>query len=238
MHELSRRTFLTATALIPAMLLSACGNKENKIDNYVKNDTVTDVLNDDEIIENDDDITETVSGTLTEPYDEGYSSGKHIAEIIVNGYGNIQVELDADVAPITVSNFAHLANEGFYDNLTFHRIINGFMIQGGDPLGNGTGGSDTNIKGEFAANGVDNSISHTRGTISMARSEDYDSASSQFFICHQDSDFLDGDYAAFGHVTGGMPVVDKIVADAQPIDDNGTIEPDKQPVIHSVNMIS
>lgn len=236
MNSISRRSFLTATATLPLFLLSAC-NKDNKTDSYVKNETSLTTDQDDEVIE-DDDVTETASGVLTEPYDEGYSSGKHIADIVVNGYGNIQVELDADTAPITVSNFAHLANEGFYDGLTFHRIMDGFMIQGGDPLGNGTGGSGVNIKGEFANNGVENNISHTRGTISMARSEDYDSASSQFFICHQDSEFLDGDYAAFGHVTGGIEVVDKIVEDATPIDGNGTIEADKQPVIHSVKMIS
>ena len=127
-----------------------------------------------------------------------YSTGKHHAEIVVKNYGTIALELDADVAPITVENFANLVNEGFYNGLTFHRIISGFMIQGGDPLGNGTGGSSKTIKGEFASNGVKNSISHVRGTISMARSSMPNSASSQFFIVHQDSTFLDGKYAAFG----------------------------------------
>ena len=107
-------------------------------------------------------------------------TGKHHVEIAVKDYGTIKVELDADIAPITVTNFVNLAKGGFYDGLTFHRIIDGFMIQGGDPLGNGTGGADENIKGEFAQNGVENSISHVRGTISMARSQEYDSASSQF----------------------------------------------------------
>ena len=142
-----------------------------------------------------------------------YSTGKHHAEIVVKNYGTIALELDADVAPITVENFANLVNEGFYNGLTFHRIISGFMIQGGDPLGNGTGGSSKTIKGEFASNGVKNSISHVRGTISMARSSMPNSASSQFFIVHQDSTFLDGQYAAFGTVTSGMEVVDKICAD-------------------------
>ena len=142
-----------------------------------------------------------------------YSTGKHHAEIVVKNYGTIALELDADVAPITVENFANLVNEGFYNGLTFHRIISGFMIQGGDPLGNGTGGSSKTIKGEFASNGVKNSISHVRGTISMARSSMPNSASSQFFIVHQDSTFLDGKYAAFGTVTSGMEVVDKICAD-------------------------
>ena len=137
-------------------------------------------------------------------------SGLHYAEIEVEDYGTISLELDADTAPITVTNFVNLAKDGFYDGLTFHRIIDGFMIQGGDPLGNGTGGSDETIKGEFSDNGVENDISHVRGTISMARSSDPDSASSQFFIVHQDSTYLDGQYAAFGHVTDGMDVVDAI----------------------------
>ena len=128
--------------------------------------------------------------------------------------GVISVELDGDTAPITVQNFMDLANEGFYDGLTFHRIIDGFMIQGGDPNHNGTGGSEKTIKGEFSANGVENNISHTRGTISMARSSDMDSASSQFFIVQTDSTSLDGQYAGFGHVTSGMEIVDQICKDA------------------------
>lgn len=120
-------------------------------------------------------------------------SGKHHAEITVKDYGTIKVELDADTAPVTVTNFVDLANDGFYDGLTFHRIISGFMIQGGDPQGNGTGGSGKTIKGEFSSNGVENPISHERGVISMARSRDYDSASSQFFIMHEDTDSLDGE---------------------------------------------
>ena len=152
-------------------------------------------------------------------------------------YGTIKVELDADTAPVTVTNFISLAKEGFYDGLTFHRIISGFMIQGGDPQGNGTGGSDHTIKGEFSANGVKNSISHKRGVISMARAQDYDSASSQFFIMHKDSDSLDGDYAAFGHVTEGMEVVDKICEDTEVEDRNGTVTPENQPVIESVKVI-
>ena len=166
-----------------------------------------------------------------------YSTGKHHAEIVVKNYGTIVLELDADVAPITVENFANLVNEGFYNGLTFHRIISGFMIQGGDPNGNGTGGSDENIKGEFASNGVKNSISHVRGTISMARSSMPNSASSQFFIVHQDSTFLDGQYAAFGTVTSGMEVVDKICADTAVEDDNGTVAKNNQPVIEKITII-
>ena len=134
-------------------------------------------------------------------------SGKHHVTITVQDYGDINVELDADAAPITVTNFINLANDGFYDGLTFHRIIKGFMIQGGDPLGNGTGGSDNKIKGEFSNNGIENSLSHTRGAISMARSSNNDSASSQFFIVHKDSTYLDGNYACFGYVTDGMTMV-------------------------------
>lgn len=122
----------------------------------------------------------------------------------------IKIELDASVAPITVANFEKLVKEGFYDGLTFHRIIPGFMIQGGDPLGNGMGGSKETIKGEFASNGVSNPLKHTRGVISMARSMDPNSASSQFFIMHADAPHLDGNYAAFGKVVEGMDVVDQI----------------------------
>ncbi len=163
--------------------------------------------------------------------------GIHHAEIVVKDYGTIKLELDGDTAPITVQNFMDLANAGFYDGLTFHRIIAGFMIQGGDPAGNGTGGSDHNIKGEFIANGIDNPISHKKGVISMARAQDPDSASSQFFIVHEDSDFLDGQYAAFGHVTEGQDVVDSIATDANPVDDNGTIAPEDQPVIETVRIL-
>lgn len=165
-------------------------------------------------------------------------SGKHHVEIEVENYGTICVELDADAAPITVANFLKLANEGFYDGLTFHRIMEGFMIQGGDPEGNGTGGSDETIRGEFSENGVENPLSHTRGAISMARNGyDMDSASSQFFIVHADSLFLDGQYACFGYVTEGMDVVDAICSDAKPVDDNGTILTDEQPVITAVRVI-
>lgn len=164
-------------------------------------------------------------------------SGKHHVAITVRDYGTITVELDADAAPITVQNFLDLADSGFYDGLTFHRIMEGFMIQGGDPEGTGMGGSDKTIKGEFSANGVENPLSHTRGAISMARSSAMDSASSQFFIVQKDSTFLDGQYACFGYVTNGMDVVDAIAADAQPTDGNGTIPADQQPVIESVKVL-
>lgn len=163
-------------------------------------------------------------------------SGNHHAVIDVKDYGVIKVELNADEAPITVTNFVKLAKDGFYDGLTFHRIINGFMIQGGDPEGNGTGGSDETIKGEFSANGVDNILKHTRGAISMARSQDYDSASSQFFIMHETNDSLDGQYAVFGYVYEGMDVVDKIATSVPVTDNNGTVEAQNQPVINSIKI--
>ena len=164
-------------------------------------------------------------------------SGKYNAEIVVKDYGTIKLELDADTAPITVTNFVNLAKDGFYNGLTFHRIIEGFMIQGGDPLGNGTGGSDTNIKGEFELNGIKNDISHVRGVISMARSEDYDSASSQFFIVQADSTYLDKQYAAFGHVTEGMEVVDAICAKMTELGFSDSIPAENQPVIESITII-
>ena len=163
-------------------------------------------------------------------------SGNHHAVIDVKDYGIIKVELNADEAPITVTNFVKLAKDGFYDGLTFHRIINGFMIQGGDPEGNGTGGSDETIKGEFSAHGVDNVLKHTRGAISMARSQDYDSASSQFFIMHETNDSLDGQYAVFGYVYEGMDVVDKIATSVPVTDNNGTVEAQNQPVINSIKI--
>lgn len=135
-----------------------------------------------------------------------------MVRIHVLDYGIIDIELDSENAKETVDNFIKLVKEGFYDHLTFHRIIKGFMIQGGDPLGNGTGGSDKTIKGEFKANGVNNNLSHKRGVISMARANDYNSASSQFFICHQDCPYLDGLYASFGKVINGMDTVDKIAS--------------------------
>ncbi len=164
-------------------------------------------------------------------------SGKHHIKIHMKDYGTIEVELDADQAPITVTNFVNLAKDGFYDGLTFHRIIEGFMMQGGDPRGNGTGGSGQDIKGEFSDNGVENTLSHTRGAISMARSTLPDSASSQFFIMHQDGTALDGQYACFGYVTSGMEIVDEICENAVVIDDNGTVPSENQPVIESVEVV-
>ncbi|MBQ3435724.1 MAG: peptidylprolyl isomerase [Bacilli bacterium] len=178
-----------------------------------------------------------ITGCGSKKGSDNMLSGKQKIAIEIENYGVIKAELDADVAPITVTNFMKLVDEKFYDGLTFHRIIDGFMIQGGDPKGDGTGGSDETIKGEFTNNGVENNISHKRGVISMARSQDNDSASSQFFIVHKDSTYLDGEYAAFGHVTEGMEIVDKICADVKVEDNNGTVLKENQPVIKSIKKI-
>ena len=204
------------------------GNKDNlkeTVKNISKDEIVNETINVQNNTKNEDNIKEVKNM---------YSSGIHHATIVVKDYGTIKLELDADTAPITVTNFANLANEGFYNGLTFHRIMDGFMIQGGDPLGDGTGGSDENIKGEFKINGVKNKISHKRGVISMARATGYNTASSQFFIVHKDSTFLDGQYAGFGRVTEGMEVIDEICKKAQPIDNNGTIVKEDQPVIEKI----
>ena len=167
-----------------------------------------------------------------------YATGIHHVVIEVEGYGTIEATLNANVAPITVSNFCHLAESGFYDGLTFHRVVPGFMIQGGDPAGDGTGGSDQTITGEFSDNGVANSIPHVRGTISMARASDPDSASSQFFIMQETTPSLDGQYAAFGTVTSGMEVVDKICESVPVADEaSGLVAPEDQPVIASIEVL-
>lgn len=154
------------------------------------------------------------------------------AIIEVNQFGVIEVALDPSVAPITVENFVKLANKGFYNGLTFHRVIRGFMIQGGCPKGNGTGGPGYCIKGEFMANGVNNPLKHTRGVISMARAMDPDSAGSQFFIMHQDAPHLDGQYAAFGKVIKGIEIVDAIAS----VDTNYYDMPLNKVVIKSIKI--
>ena len=151
-------------------------------------------------------------------------------EIKMKNGGIIKLELYPDKAPKTVANFEKLVSEKFYDGLTFHRVISGFMIQGGDPLGNDMGGSEENIPGEFAANGFDNPIRHERGVISMARSNNPNSASSQFFIMHADGFFLDGNYAAFGKVVEGMDVVDAI-AEVETVNNMFIQDLPKEPVV-------
>lgn len=170
--------------------------------------------------------------------DNPYATGIHHVRIEVEGYGTIEASLNANVAPVTVSNFCHLAEEGFYDGLTFHRVVPGFVIQGGDPAGDGTGGSGETITGEFESNGHANDIPHVRGTLSMARSQDPDSASSQFFIVVADAPSLDGSYAAFGTVTSGMDVVDAI-CESVPVSDeqSGLVAAEDQPVISSIEVL-
>lgn len=158
------------------------------------------------------------------------------ADIEIEKHGIITVALDGNSAPETVKNFTELAESGFYNGLTFHRIINGFMMQGGDPNADGTGGSENTVSGEFSANGFNNPISHTRGAISMARSSDYNGASSQFFIVQSDNTSLDGQYAAFGFVTEGMDIVDEICKSAATDVNNGLQEKENQPVIASITI--
>ena len=160
----------------------------------------------------------------------------YYADIDIADYGKITVKLDQSAAPATCANFVNLVNKGFYNGLTFHRIMEGFMMQGGCPYGNGGGSAEENVLGEFAQNGIDNPLSHTRGAISMARATDPNSGSSQFFICHQSSTFLDGGYACFGYVTEGLEVVDAVCTQAEPTDDNGTIPAAAQPVITSITI--
>lgn len=223
---------LILSLMLSASLLAGCGSKESDT-------TQTDQASDTDTTTADEtpSAEEPSSEEAATTEDDTLLSGLHHVEIEIADYGTISLELDADTAPISVTNFVNLAKDGFYDGLTFHRIISGFMIQGGDPLGNGTGGSDETIKGEFSNNGVENDISHVRGVISMARSMDPDSASSQFFIVHEDSTFLDGDYAAFGHVTEGIEVVDQICKDTPVQDDNGTVAAADQPTITSIKVI-
>ena len=222
MQTMSRRSFLLASLGVASLCLAGCGSGASGASSTSAASASAMP-------------SSSASSCVTSASGE-YASGTHHATIEVEGYGAIKLELDADVAPVTVANFAKLVGEGFYDGLTFHRIIEGFMVQGGDPNGNGTGGSDEKIVGEFSDNGHPNSISHVRGTISMARSQAYNSASSQFFIMQADSPSLDGQYAAFGHVTEGMDVVDAMCEAARPTDNNGTIAAADQPRIASVKM--
>ena len=203
------RVFAVALMMVSVLLLASCGTAKS-----------TEATN-----------TESTSSESVE------GIGMHNIEMTIENYGTVKLELDGDTAPVTVQNFLDLVNSGFYNGLTFHRIMDGFMIQGGDPEGTGFGGSEKNIVGEFSSNGHKNDISHKKGVISMARSQNPNSASSQFFIMVADAEYLDGNYAAFGRVTEGQDVVDKIAKDAQPIDNNGTIPPANQPVITEIKVI-
>ena len=216
-----KHIFLVAMSLL---LLSGCGN-----------------TTDDTTSTDDTNSTEDAS-TSVESSENEYAPAAldtaltYYADIDIAEYGLITIQLDQAAAPITCANFVELSENGFYDGLTFHRIMAGFMMQGGDPLGTGMGGSEHNIVGEFKANGYDNKLSHKRGVISMARAQAPNSASSQFFICHEDSVFLDGQYAAFGVVTEGLDVVDAVCESANPTDNNGSIPSDEQPVITSIKI--
>lgn len=222
MQTMSRRSFLLASLGVASLCLAGCGSGASGAASTSASSASA--------------VSSSSASSCVTSASGEYASGTHHATIEVEGYGAIKLELDADVAPVTVANFAKLAGEGFYDGLTFHRIIEGFMVQGGDPNGNGTGGSDEKIVGEFSDNGHPNSISHVRGTVSMARSQAYNSASSQFFIMQADTLSLDGQYAAFGHVTEGMDVVDAMCEAARPTDNNGTIAAADQPRIASAKM--
>lgn len=165
-----------------------------------------------------------------------YANPKKV-NIEIEKYGTISLELYPNLAPVTVDNFISLVNQKFYDGLTFHRIIDGFMMQGGNAYGTEKESLAKTIKGEFKENGYDNPLSHTKGVISMARAEDPNSASSQFFIVDEDSKFLDGKYASFGKVTSGIEIVDKICKEAIVIDENGTVLPENQPIIKRIYMV-
>lgn len=220
---MKKRKLLKAIVMICMMtlLLAGCGKKETTTTTSGKNTGK----------EN------SVAKDNGPEYDGDLLTGKHHVNIVIKDKGTIKVELDADSAPITVTNFVNLAKEGFYDGLVFHRIKDGFMMQGGDPTGTGNGGSDQNIKGEFTENGVKNKLSHTRGAISMARATDFNSASSQFFIVHQDSIFLDGAYACFGYVTEGMDIVDDICENTKGGDYNYIIPTGNRPVIETIEVV-
>lgn len=223
--------------LLSVFTFSAC-SKNTTTDNNNPNGTTANSQTTSEDAQSSDDTSGTVASSSTTTNEVSFTATNHI-EINVKNYGTITVALDAKAAPITVANFISLAKSGFYNGLTFHRIISGFMIQGGDPNGDGTGGSKKTIKGEFTANGVDNPLSNTRGAIAMARlPNDNDSATSQFFIVQQDSTTLDGQYAVFGYVTSGMDIVDKICADTPVQDTNGTVLAKDQPVITSIKVLA
>ena len=163
--------------------------------------------------------------------------GTHHAEIVVEEYGSITIEINADIAPITASNFLNLAKKGFYDGNSFYRVIDGFAIYGGDPNGNGTGTSGTTIEGEFTANGVANSLTNTRGAIGMARGTHYNSASCQFYILQSDATYLDGDFAVFGYVISGINVVDQICAGTATTGSDGYVASANQPVIKEIKVL-
>ena len=221
-------------ALTTAMLLAGCGQSGETTNGSNTQGSLTSQTSQNSNTQAG--IGDTAGEAVTTEATE-LLSGKHHVNIIIKDKGTISVELDADVAPISVTNFVNLAKDGFYDGVVFHRIIEDFMMQGGDPTGTGGGGSGKTIKGEFSANGVENNLSHTRGAISMARSQKNDSASSQFFIVHEDSPHLNGQYACFGYVTEGMDIVDDICENTEGGDRNGIIPVENRPVIETIEVV-
>lgn len=225
-----------AAALSAALLLAGCAGSSDSTKTSSK--AAEDSKISASVSDASSEASSAASSTATAKQTKSEPGGKQYqATIKIEGYDQpIVFTMDEGIAPETVDNFVNLAQSGFYDGLTLHRIIEGFMIQGGDPRGNGTGGSSKTIEGEFESNGFDNSLKHVRGTVSMARSQDPNSASSQFFIMQEDTPSLDGEYAAFGTVTEGMDVVDDIAEKAKPTDNNGTIDKADQPVIESITV--
>jgi peptidyl-prolyl cis-trans isomerase B (cyclophilin B) len=214
---------LIAIMSLSLALLVACGGSDSQ-DNYSDAGDTPEV------------ISEALEFPTEEPADL-WEGDMTKVKIEFADIGDVVVELNREAAPATVDNFVKLVEDGFYDGLGFHRIIENFMIQGGDPTGTGMGGADENIVGEFTANGHMNPISHLRGVISMARSQAYDSASSQFFIVHQDSTFLDGEYAAFGRVVEGMDVVDQIAENTPAEPGSGSVDPENHPKISRISIL-
>lgn len=214
--------------------LAACGSAENKDNKDSNTGTKTEVNNEEE---KSTSASTGQSEQVKEFSADELLSGKHHVEMDIQDHGTVKLELDADQAPVSVTNFIDLAKQGFYNGLTFHRIINAQFVQGGDPLGNGTGGPGYRIKGEFSSNGVNNTLSHTRGAISMARTMDPNGGGCQFFIMDSDYTGFDGQYACFGYVTDGMDYIDEICNNTQMQDANGTIAPDDQPVIAEIRVI-
>ncbi|MBQ0042866.1 MAG: peptidylprolyl isomerase [Lachnospiraceae bacterium] len=230
MKKIVRSIVVGILSVMTAAVLVGCSADNAKSDSNENSNESSNVNNSSEV---------KLSGLSVKEFSQDeLLTGKHYVEIEVKDYGTMTVELDADIAPITVTNFVQLASQGFYDGLTFHRVKDGFMIQGGDPLGIGLGNPGYTIKGEFADNGIENSISLTPGAIAMGRtSNNMDSAGCQFFICQIDCSPLDGQYAGFGYVIDGFEIVDAIAKNTPVIDGNGTVAKENQPVINSIKVV-
>lgn len=232
MKKLWNKGMVLILALTMLAALSACGNQNTK---QVQNDSPAETNADKTEIAGSKNTDSAAGNSQTEGSTEknDSSSANHDkVQVKMQGGETFVIELYPEYAPETVENFKNLVSEGFYDGLTFHRIVDGFMAQGGDPEGTGMGGSKKTIKGEFASNGfAQNTLSHTRGVISMARSNAPDSASSQFFICYDDASFLDGSYAAFGKVIEGMDTVDGFLKAERTANSMGEIATPVTPIV-------